>query len=87
MVLSNNEYQVSKKINSSQTFAPGTILTIHVAANFKNGLSINECKTITLGISNPTYPTTPLENIVVNIRGDIKDYSSTITNYLIEIYQ
>ena len=86
-LLSNGEYQISKDFDSNQSFAPGTTLTIHVSANFKNGSSINECKTITLGISNPTYPTTPLQNITVNIRGDIKDYSSTATNYLIEIYQ
>lgn len=87
-VLPNGEYQVCKDFNSGQKFIPGTTLKIHVVAKFNNGKSIDECQTMTLAYNNIVSGQSMLfENVVVNIRGDIKDYSAATTNYLIEIYQ
>jgi hypothetical protein len=82
-----NEYTIIKNFLNNQTFAPGTDLAIHVVANFNNGTSINECRTVTLMSNNPQFPNSTFQNITVNIRGNIKDYNSSTTNYLIEIYQ
>lgn len=84
---SSGEYEVSKNFDSNATFAPNTALTIHVIANYKDGKSINECRTVTLISNDPSQPTLPFRNIVLNVRGNIKDYNSSVINFQVSIYQ
>jgi hypothetical protein len=85
-LLPDNEYQFETNFAD---IAPGTDVTIHVIANYNNGKSIDECRTVTLmDNSDPQSPQIiSFKNIIVNLRGDIKDYNSSIVNYLIKVYQ
>ncbi len=75
---SDGGYEIDKDISS---IASGTILTIHVRAKFINGESIDECQTLTIG------GTSSVSNATVEIRGNIKDYNSSVVNYQIDIYK
>ncbi len=84
---SSGEYQFYKDFDNNATFNSGTTtLNVHVIANFKDGRSINECKSVSLVSNVPLGTTVTFKNIVVDIRGDIKDYDSGVINYQVSIY-
>jgi hypothetical protein len=71
-------YMINRTLNN---IPPNTTLYVQVTANFKNGQSISGYQTITLsGTQNFTL-------VAADIRGQIKDYSSSVVNYNIKIYQ
>lgn len=73
-------YEVMRESDSN--INPTMPITIYVRANYKDGSSINECKTVQL-----TYSQINTYNVRAQIRGNIKDYNSSIINYQVEIYQ
>jgi hypothetical protein len=72
-------YEVRKLFGTP--YSQGTFL-IHVRAQFANGESINQCQTLTLNQTLPTY-----DRAQIMIRGDISDFSNSPINYSIEIYE
>lgn len=81
LLLNDGTYEYIKKFTGNQSYAPGTNLTVHVRANFANNEYIDECQTLTLAANANNYTL-----IVVQIRGDIKNYSSSVINYQVDIY-
>jgi hypothetical protein len=67
--------------NSLSNIPPNTVLHVQVDVNFKNGQSISGYQDVTIsGSQNMTI-------VVVDIQGQVKDYSSSVDNYHIRIYQ
>jgi hypothetical protein len=76
------EYEVGKRFFSNYSYIPGTVVNIHVVADFNNGESIDECVNNVPLLSNSGGNNLPFKGIVSVIRGDIKDYSSSsLKNY------
>ncbi len=76
-----NVYEIDKAFYGSMTTQSGSDLLIHVEANYKNGESINQCQYYTI---NANF--TSVSAVAAIIRGDIKDYNSSIVNYHVTIY-
>lgn len=81
---SSGEYETMDRFASNAAYSSGTTLLVHVVANFTNGEAINECQTITL--ANTPVGGSSLNLINSLIRGNISNYSSSITNYQVDIY-
>ena len=82
---SNGKYEVGLTLNTVDHLPTGTTLRVLVKANFIDGTSINEWKTITLNSGN--FPNTFFTDIIVDLRGNPSDYNPNQVNYLIEIYK
>lgn len=81
-VLSDNTYEVRNLFTGNQLFQPGSQLLVHVRAGFLNGETINTCQIITLASTQ-----TNLAGVTVEIRGNINDYSPSVINYQVDIYE
>ena len=73
-----NEFEIQKSVLSS----PLDEFEIHAEVNFKNGESINRCKTLILNQNQSSFST-----INIAFFGNLLDYNNSIDNYLIEIYK
>lgn len=80
-VLPDNSYEVLGPFTGNAVYQPGNNILVHTRANFVNGELIDECQVLTLsGLQDD------ISGVSVEIRGDIRDYSSTVSNYQVDVY-
>lgn len=84
---SSGEYTVSKLFDAGASVPATNQVEICIKAKFKNGETIDECRQVTLVDTNPLTPGQVYKYVIVDVRGNIEDYSSSITNYEIKIYK
>jgi hypothetical protein len=80
-VLPDNSYEVLGHFAGNNVYQPGASILVHTRANFANGAIINECQTLVLSSAQDD-----ISGVSVEIRGHLKDYSSSVLNYQVDVY-